>query len=110
MRVDIMDPNAPVDDIGAGVLQNLFLTSPGDPASIGYTNIAADLSAYSGQTIRIRIAEVDNQGYLNGSIDDISMNTVMSAAIPTLSEWGMIVFSILLAVSAVLTIRRRTAA
>ena len=30
-RIDIMDPSAPVDDVGAGVLKNILLTRPGDP-------------------------------------------------------------------------------
>lgn len=100
MRVDIMDPAAPIDDIGAGVLQNIFITNVGDPASLGYTNITADLSVFSGQTIRIRIAEVDNQLFFHGAVDAISVDAISAniapAPIPTLSEWSMILLVLLL--------------
>ncbi|MCH7519373.1 MAG: hypothetical protein IH964_10165 [Candidatus Dadabacteria bacterium] len=53
-RVDIMDPNAPSFDTGAGVLLNLFQTLPGDPNSLGYTTLNFDLSPFAGSTVRIR--------------------------------------------------------
>jgi hypothetical protein len=53
-RVDIMDPNAPSFDTGAGVRLNLFQTLPGDPNSLGYTTLNFDLSQFAGSTVRIR--------------------------------------------------------
>jgi len=53
-RVDIMDPNAPSFDTGAGVLLNLFQTLPGDPNSLGYTTLNFDLSSFAGSTVRIK--------------------------------------------------------
>ena len=53
-RVDIMDPNAPSFDTGAGVLLNLFQTLPGDPNSLGYTTLNFDLSPFAGSTVRIK--------------------------------------------------------
>jgi hypothetical protein len=73
MRIDIMDPNAPIDDTGPGVLENLFLTNPGDPTDLFPTPLNADLSAYQGQTIRLRIAEVDNQNFFTVGIDAVSV-------------------------------------
>ena len=72
-RVDIMDPAAPLFDVGAGVLRNLFITSTSSPQTQGYLVVAADLSAYAGQTIRIRVAEVDNQQGLNVGVDAVSI-------------------------------------
>jgi hypothetical protein len=60
LRIDIMDPSAPADDVGAGVLRNILRTLPGDPLTFGYAPVSADLSEFAGQTIRLRIAEVDN--------------------------------------------------
>ena len=73
VRVDIMSPAAPLFDVGAGVLRNLFVTLPGSPQIQGYLVIAADLSAYAGQTVRIRVAEVDNQQGLNVGVDAASV-------------------------------------
>ena len=53
-RVDIMDPNAPSFDTGAGVLLNLFQTLPGNPNSLGYTTLNFDLSPFAGSTVRIK--------------------------------------------------------
>ena len=89
-RVDLMDPDAPLYDVGAGVIQNLFQTVEGDPQSIGYTTIEFDLTAFAGQTVRLRAASVNNEGQLFSSIDEVSCVTENNESIPTLSEWGMI--------------------
>jgi hypothetical protein len=70
VRIDIMDPNAPITDVGAGVLQNVFITNPGAPTTITYTAVTANLSAYAGTSVRLRIAEVDNQFFMNFGVDD----------------------------------------
>ena len=93
MRVDLMDPNADPFDTGAGVLENLFQTLPGDPNNIGYTTLNFDLTPYAGQTVRFRAAVVVTTFELNGSIDELSCIAQGGSAatqIPTLSEWGMI--------------------
>jgi hypothetical protein len=92
MRIDLMDPEADPYDTGAGVLENLFQTLPGDSNSIGYTTLDFDLTPYASETVRFRAAVVVTEGPLNGSIDDLSCVTqpVVASSIPTLSEWGMI--------------------
>jgi len=74
-RVDVMSPAAPVFDLGAGVLQNVFRTQPGDPALQNYSTVTADLSAFAGQTVRLRFAEVDNLHGLNLGVDRVSIQT-----------------------------------
>jgi hypothetical protein len=73
VRVDVMSVGAPLFDVGAGVLRNLFITLPGSPQIQGYLVVASDLSAYAGQTVRIRVAEVDNQQGLNVGVDAVSV-------------------------------------
>lgn len=73
VRVDIMDPNAPVDDVGAGVLRNLFLTDPSDPTTFGYIRVTTDLYEFAGLTVRLRFAEVDNQFYQNMGVDNVNL-------------------------------------
>ena len=73
-RVDIMKPSAPVQSVAAGdVLANVFGTHPGDPAPLAPTAKSFDLSPFAGQTVRIRFAEVDNQGFFNASVDAVSI-------------------------------------
>jgi hypothetical protein len=72
-RIDIMDPSAPDGDTGAGVLQNLFITEAADPALFSYFALQADLGAFSGQTVRLRFAEVDNQFFQNMAVDNCTL-------------------------------------
>lgn len=70
-RADIMDPAAGDFDVGAGVLDNIYQTRPGDPLESGYTTVSHSLDAFAGQTIRLRFAEVDNQFYFNVGVDNV---------------------------------------
>jgi hypothetical protein len=73
-RVDILRPSAPVDSVAAGdVLANVFRTDVGDPASLAPTTISFDLSPFAGTTVRIRFAEVDNQGFFQASTDAVAI-------------------------------------
>ena len=57
-RMDIMDPTAPLDDVGAGVLANVYQTMPGDAEESGYDRIVYDMKAFRGETVRLRFAQV----------------------------------------------------
>ncbi len=76
-RVDIMDPLAPVDSTTSGVLQNAFITMPGDPGdsdnpATGYATISVFVPG--NRTVRLRFAEVDNQFFFNFGVDKCSLN------------------------------------
>lgn len=86
-RIDIMDPNAPIDDVGAGVLLNILLTKPGDPGDLmnPMTGYRAISSAFAGgRTVRVRFAEVDNQLYFNFGIDSCLLSAANVGAAPAL--------------------------
>ena len=87
-RIDIMSTGSAVTDVGAGVLLNLYQTKVGDPLVSGYTAISADLTPFAGQTVRLRIAEADNQSFFNFGIDQVSVDA--NTPVPTLSEWALI--------------------
>jgi CubicO group peptidase (beta-lactamase class C family) len=71
-RIDLIDPSAPIDSVADGdVLVNVFRTSPGDPISLTPTAVDLDLSAWAGQTVRLRLAQTDNQGPLRAGVDNI---------------------------------------
>jgi hypothetical protein len=80
-RADIMTTASPIDDVGAGVLLNLYQTKPGDPAISGYKQVSGSLAPFVGQTVRLRFAEVDNQGVFNAGVDNITTGV----PVPTLS-------------------------
>jgi hypothetical protein len=61
-RIALVGPSAPIDSVAKGdVLVNVFHTSPGDPARRPPTEARMDVSAWAGQTVRLRLATTDNQ-------------------------------------------------
>jgi hypothetical protein len=75
-RIDVIKPSAPIDSVAAGdVLMTVFRTLAGDPQTLGPTVKTADLTAFAGQTVRLRLAEVDNQFFFNAGADAISINS-----------------------------------
>lgn len=87
-RVDVIRPGAPVDSVSAAdVLATVFRTAEGEPTSVEPTPAAADLTAFAGQTVRLRLAEVDNTGQLNAGADAISITSVLAPVVaPPLSN------------------------
>jgi hypothetical protein len=76
VRIDIMDPTANPFDVGAGVLTNIYQTTPQtNPVFGGYLTITADLSAFKGRVVRLRIAEVNNQGRLIVGVDNVHVQS-----------------------------------
>ena len=73
-RIDILVPSAPVDSVAAAhVLANVFRTSPGDADRREPSAVTVDLSKWEGQTVRLRLAGVDNRGPLRAGVDDIRL-------------------------------------
>jgi D-alanyl-D-alanine carboxypeptidase len=71
-RIDLLRPSAPVDSVAkSDVMVNVFHTSPGDPARRPPTEARIDVSAWAGQTVRLRLATTDNQGPLRVGVDNI---------------------------------------
>ena len=71
-RVDLVDPAAPFDSVADGdVLLDVFATEPGDPLSLEPTEVAIDVAEIAGRTVRLRIAQVDNQGSMSAGVDNI---------------------------------------
>jgi CubicO group peptidase (beta-lactamase class C family) len=61
------------------VLVNVFHTSPGDPARRQPTEARVDVSAWAGQTVRLRLATTDNQGPLRVGVDNIRFQRIGDA-------------------------------
>ena len=71
-RIDIVAPSAPLDSLAAAhVLTNVFRTSPGGADRREPAAVTVDLSKWEGQTVRLRLASVDNGGPLRAGVDDI---------------------------------------
>jgi hypothetical protein len=71
-RVEVMDPAAPLESVASSdILATVFRTLDGDPAFIGPHTVGVDLSAFVGQTVRLRLAEVDDLGEFNAGVDAV---------------------------------------
>jgi D-alanyl-D-alanine carboxypeptidase len=80
-RIDLIDLSAPIDSVARGdVLINIFQTSPGDPVDRQPTDVSVDVSPWSGQSVRLRLAETDNRGPLRVGVDDIRFEPVGTVA------------------------------
>jgi len=77
VRVDLMKPKAKIKSLRAkDVLATLLRTRPGDPKFRPYKPVRANLKklGIKGKRVRLRIAEVDNQGVFPVGVDDLRHN------------------------------------
>lgn len=78
-RVELLDAAAPVTSMAAKhVLATIFQTSPGDRASLSPREVTVDLSRWAGQSVRVRLAQVDNRGPLRAGVDNIRLDAIDS--------------------------------
>jgi len=75
-RVDILSASASPFDTGAGVLRNLFLGATPGINPHPYIRYTFDITSLvgAGGTFQLRFAEVDNQGFFNLGVDNVSIN------------------------------------
>ena len=74
-RMDIMTPATPLFDVGGGVLQAVYRTDVGALPIAGYFPVSASLDGHSGQTVRLRFAEVDNRNFFQAGVDNVTVLT-----------------------------------
>jgi hypothetical protein len=78
-RIDVVRPEAPLDSLDpADILRPVFATRLGGPLRMAPTRLTADLSAFAGQTVRIRIAVAATEEVLNAGVDAVSITTAAS--------------------------------
>ena len=75
-RVDLLRPTAnPFTVNPDAILKRLFRTEVGDPKSLRPTLMTFDLTPFAGKTVRLRFAEVDNQGFFLASVDRVKVTS-----------------------------------
>lgn len=89
LRVDVMRPDAPLESVDpADVLLNVFQSNPGDPKKLAPARLSADLSAFAGQTVRLRVAVAAHEELLTVGIDDVSVASAPPGQLPPLGSKG----------------------
>lgn len=76
-RIDVLKPSAPLTTVNPeDIIATLFHTEEGDPELQAPETLTADLSAYAGQTVRLRMAEVDNESPFHAGVDAVSISGI----------------------------------
>lgn len=75
-RIDVMKPTASPESVDPNdILTTIFATGNGSPQQLGPTQYSAELTPFAGQTVRLRLAEVDNEGSLRAGVDSIAIQS-----------------------------------
>ena len=70
-----MKPDAPLESVDpADILRTVFATKPEDRQTMAPTRLTANLSAFAGQTVRLRIANAVDEEVFNAGVDAISIS------------------------------------
>jgi hypothetical protein len=76
-RIDVLEAGAPLTTLNpSDILATLLHTEEGDPSAMEPTILTADLSAYAGQTVRLRMVEVDTEGPFYAGVDAVSISGI----------------------------------
>jgi hypothetical protein len=74
LRIDLVRPSAPLRSLKpTAILVTPFRTVPGDASKRGPFLVRLHVHRWEGRRVRLRIAEVDNQGNFNVVIDGVRM-------------------------------------
>lgn len=81
LRIDVIRPEAPLESVDpADVLATVFRTQPGGPEKLSPTQLTTDLSAFAGQTVRLRIAVAAGREVLAAGLDTVAISPRPPAA------------------------------
>ncbi|HEY8816280.1 MAG TPA: hypothetical protein VIP57_14390, partial [Candidatus Dormibacteraeota bacterium] len=73
-RIDVMKPDAPLESLNPGdILRTVFTTKLGDHRTMAPQKLTANLSAFAGQTVRLRIANTVTEEVFNAGVDAVSI-------------------------------------
>ena len=79
-RIDVMKPSAAATSVDpADILASVYQSQASEPATQAPQEITADLSAFAGQDVRLRMAEVDNQSNFSAAVDDVRIESALIA-------------------------------
>ena len=75
-RVDLLRPKADPFTVNPNaILTRLFRTKVGDPNRLRPTLFTFNLTRFAGKTVRLRFAEVDDQGFFQASVDKVKVKS-----------------------------------
>lgn len=76
VRVDLLQADADPESLAPGdIIATPFRVTNASPQTLPPTRICYDLSTFAGQTVQLRVSEVDTDGNLLASVDDVRVET-----------------------------------
>jgi hypothetical protein len=88
-RVDVIKPTAMNDSVSSSdILKPVFATGATSPETMAPTLMSADLSAFAGQTVRLRAAQADNESFMHAGLDGVSITTSPNATTGAATRLG----------------------
>jgi hypothetical protein len=82
-RIDVIRPGSPIESLSpADVLATVFRTQPGAPTSMQPTWLSGDLSAFAGQTVRLRFATAAHEELFTAGIDAVAVDSTPAGKNP----------------------------
>lgn len=82
-RIDVMRPGSPIESlVPTDILSTAFSTQPGAPTSMAPTWVSADLSAFAGQTVRLRIVNAAHEELLTAGVDAVAIDSTPAGKNP----------------------------
>lgn len=77
-RIDLMYPSTPLKSMKkADIAATVFRTQKTSPKKMGWTPLSKVVTDLGGQTLRLRITQVSNQGCLNAMVDDVGYSAII---------------------------------
>ena len=74
VRVDVIDPAAAIDSLAEeDVFGTLFQNEDSDPVYMGPTDVSLDLTPFEGQTVRLRVVQIDNSAAFMSGFDNVRL-------------------------------------
>jgi hypothetical protein len=87
VRVDILKSNAPLESVSPNdILATPYASQNGDPEKVDPKLVTADLSAFAGQTVRLRIAAAVEDGAMEAGVANVSLATTPLALPSPITE------------------------
>jgi hypothetical protein len=87
VRVDILKPNSPPESVSPNdILATPYASQTGGPEKLDPTLITTDLSAFAGQTVRLRIATAREDGAMEAGVANVSLATTPIALPQPIAE------------------------
>lgn len=73
-RVDVIDTAAAIDSLAEGdVFGTLFQNGESDPSYLEPTDVSLDLTPFVGQTVRLRVVQIDNSAAFMSGFDNVRL-------------------------------------